>query len=117
MPPPNEAYMVVATQKFNAHISYLFNDTKSHVLCVNQAKATMQNPFPSLSFCVYDLSENNIVYEESIYKGRVRRLNADQIEISSTPGMITKAYKKEDSMYVYDLKTGEKKRMAPNKIK
>lgn len=116
----NEAYKVVAAQKYNAPIQHLFNDTKSHVLCFNQTRASTRNPFPSLSFFIYDLKSEKVIYEETLDNGRVLWLNENQVQITVIPGVITSAHKKEDTIYIYDLKTGQREkltRMNPSRVK
>ena len=115
----NEAYKVVAVRKFKAPIRYIYNDTKSHVLCFNQAKASTRNPFPSLSFFIYDLKSEKVIYEETLDNGSVLWLNENRVQITVIPGVITSAHKKEDTIYIYDLKTGQREkltRMNPSRI-
>jgi len=93
----------VAENKFGKDFQGLFNKDSSYVLVINQKKATAQNPFPFLNFFIYDLSDNKIVLDESLPNSRIVWKNNYQVEVITTPEVISTEAKNNNQGYIYDL--------------
>ena len=102
-----EKYQTIAESKYQTGIEYLFNETRTHVLCRHAEKPTTMKPQHRVSFFIFDVKSDSLSFEESLPDGMVAWKNARQVEVTAYPGMV----KKDDSPlpgYVYDVVTGKK---------
>ena len=100
-------YEKSAIEKYGDNIKYLFNAAHTYVLCIKQAQAGTEQPFPPLKFFVYDLDSEKIVYEESLANGSVKWRNDYQLEITIIPGII-KGNEEGVNYFIYDLNEGKR---------
>lgn len=85
------------------NVSRIPNNKNSFVLVVNQKKPTNLIPSPELSYFVYDLSKDEIVYEEEMIKGKIKWLDNENIRISLSPGMIKDNEKENEKLFGYTI--------------
>ncbi|MBL7959684.1 hypothetical protein JNL27_05525 [bacterium] len=106
--PAVEKYKTLAMEKYKEGIDYVFNESGSFVMCVHAAKPSAEHPQKTISFFVYDLKNEKILYEESVGDGSVKWKNDVQIEITSKIGIITPSHQSNIIHYVYDVSTQKK---------
>ena len=104
----NKKYQKLAKEKYKNNIKYSFNQIKSYVLCKKKYKPSTKMPQGFLSFFVYDLTNDNIVYEKSIDNGDVKWANDYQLQISIVPGNISNKEDLKKFNYLYDIKEQKK---------
>ncbi len=108
---PSEPYKNLATQKYGQNVSYVYNQSKTCVLCLKTAqnlsqKGTYQN---RAYFFLYDLENDRILLEESLENATVRWFNDHQLQVSITPGIVKGNEEENDELgYIYDLKLQKK---------
>ena len=100
-----EKYTELAKDKFGDNFSIQMNSDKTYVLCSNVPKSIKDNRPATVSYFIYDLKNEKIVFEESIPDGNVSWLNEHQIKITIIPGIVKGDEKEEgsDSGYIYDI--------------
>jgi hypothetical protein len=101
-------YEMIAVEKFKDHIDYVFNETKTHVLCMKTNKATPKMPESTVTFFIFELKNEKIVLEESIVDGAVRWVNDRQMEIIQRTGTVSKNDPDRTKSYLFDLDSGKK---------
>ncbi|OGU36901.1 MAG: hypothetical protein A2068_01000 [Ignavibacteria bacterium GWB2_35_6b] len=100
----------MAKEKFAENYIMEFNPSKSYMLCFKKEnKHKDQAPAP-LTYFIYDINNDSVLFEESIGAGRVKWLNDYQVEISLIPGIVKGDEKQEDTNlnYIYDLRLQKK---------
>ncbi|KAB2878692.1 hypothetical protein F9K33_12075 [bacterium] len=85
-----EKYKSLAIEKYKENVDYVYNESKSFVLCVNASKPTALKPLHRVRFFVYDIKNDAIVMEETVVDGSVRWINDHAIEVSYTLGLDSK---------------------------
>lgn len=105
-------YKIAATEKYGEGVEYYFNESKTHVLCLKQAKVKLSPAMPQnpLRFFVYDLNAEKIIYEDSLEDGSVRWINDSQLQISLIPGIVSGDEDPEDFTYLYDVKLQQRRK-------
>ena len=103
--PTREKYHQVAETKFGGGIEYRFNDSKNFVICLKKQKPTAQIPQNRLFFFVYNLENNQIIFEDSVTDGEVSWKSNTQFRVRTTPGMLTgdPEYNQKLMGYVFDV--------------
>ena len=99
-----EKYAELAKDKFGDNFSIQMNSDKTFVLCSNVPKSIKDNEPTAVSYFIYDLKNEKIVFEESIPDGNVSWLNEHQIKVTIIPGIV----KRDDeggsnTEYIYDV--------------
>lgn len=104
-----DKYRSLAVEKFKENIDYVYNESKSFVLCVSAAKPTALKPQNSIRFFVYDINNDAIVMEESLTDGSARWINDRSIEVRYALGVDSKDPAVPHSgSYLFDVLTKEK---------
>jgi len=102
-------YQVLANQKLHSNIHYRFNEDRSLVLCISQAKPTPQIIHPPLRFFIYDVAAEKVVFEDSLANGEVKWLDSHRIAVRTIPGIVrVEELAGQVSGYIFDTKTGKK---------
>lgn len=101
--PAMTKYEMIAVEKFKGHIDYVFNETKTHVLCSHSDKANAMNPRRTVSFFIYDLTKDTVLYEDAVGDGSVKWKNDHQVEILTKIGVITPGHQSNIIRTLYDL--------------
>lgn len=106
---PNTAkYRKIAEEKYKDHIDYIFNESKTHVLCVRINKSTPKIPESAFSFFVYDLKNDRIIFEDSIADGSVHWTSDHLLEVEQKSGTVSKENPIRSKRYGYDVVTQKK---------
>lgn len=100
-----EKYRRVAKTKFGDRVEYLFNQSKNFVICFKKEKPTPQIPQNRLSFFVYNLETDEIIFEDTLTDGEVSWKSNTQFRVRTTPGMLTvdPEYNQKLTGYVFDV--------------
>ena len=103
-----DKYQKIAEEKYKHDIIYTFNQSKSYVLCKKFVKPSPKMHQSSVSFFVYDLEKDKIVYEKSVDNGKVKWANDSKLKISIIPGIISGDEDMRNYNYLYDIKKQKK---------
>lgn len=104
----SEEYKSIASEKYPGEsVRYINSPEGRYVLCVNEKKATAQNPRNNVKYFVFDLKSNKVAYEENLGAGYVKWFSETQIERFRTPGIIQKDQTNDDIATLYNLETGK----------
>lgn len=105
-----EKYKSTAIEKFSNPIQYIFNVSKTNVVCIKQNKKLVEDPIQALHFIIYDITKDSLIFEDSVLGGSIRWLSDDLIEIGNTPGIVSGREGEEQSSntYYYDIKLQKK---------
>lgn len=100
-----EKYTELAKDKFGDNFATQMNSDKTYVLCSNVPKSIRDNGPTAVSYFIYDLKNDKIVFEESIPDGNVSWLNEHQIKVTIIPGIVKGDDKEGGSKtgYIYDV--------------
>jgi hypothetical protein len=103
----SEKYKALAISKYETDIEYVFNESKTVVVCAQSQKRTIEKPRHSLKFFVYDVAKDRVIFEESLADGEVVWKNDHEIKITQRLGT---AQKDGSNMvtYVFDVITQKK---------
>ncbi|MCU0611822.1 MAG: hypothetical protein MUE60_08550 [Candidatus Eisenbacteria bacterium] len=90
--PPSPAYVSLAESRYGGTAKYLFNESRTHVLCLSQARsASPVGPGQATSplrFFVYDLQADEVILEDSVENARVQWESETSLKVVITPGMV-----------------------------
>jgi hypothetical protein len=100
--PEKKKYELMAEEKYKGYVDYIPNTDSSFIICINQDKPNAENPFPTLNFCVFSITKDTIIYEESLANGKVYWKNDYQIKVDFSPGQVQND-KEPYQYYIYDL--------------
>jgi hypothetical protein len=100
-------YHAMAAQMYGQAAEFLFNDEKRAVLCLKKPKPTAQNPQQQVSFFVFDLSADSLVFEDEIVDGSVSWKDNFTVLVIALPGNVKsdEASPGQRSGYIFDLRT------------
>lgn len=103
-------YKSVAVEKYHDNIEYLFNTSKTFVICLKSNKPTPQIPQNQVRFFVYDLATEEIILEESLVGGEVSWKNDHEVRVKTTPGILTtdEEYNQQLTGYIFDVQERKK---------
>jgi len=78
----------IADERFgNKHYIH-YNKDSSYAIVKKQTKARKNEAFLSTTFFIYEIGNEEILYEEVIHRGDVKWFNNNLVEINSIPGII-----------------------------
>lgn len=104
-----EKYKILAADKYRENVDYVFNESKSFVLCQNLSKSTILKPENAIRFFVYDMKNDAVVIEESYANGSVRWINDHAIEVTYHLGVASKDPSLPHSgKYIFDIITKQR---------
>jgi hypothetical protein len=83
-----QRYRTIAVQKYGPDAGFVFNASKTVVLCVKKSKPSSQDPQQRVSFFVFDLSIDSAIFEDNISDGSVRWQDDFSILVSIVPGIV-----------------------------
>ena len=109
-------YETIAIERYKERIEYIFNESKTHVLCMKTSKPTTKMPKSTVSFFVFDLNSEKIVFEDAIADGSLRWINDRQLEIVQKTGTVSKKDPDRRQGYLFDLDTGKKLELSKNNV-
>ena len=104
------SYEAVARRKYGERVEFVFNDSRSYVICI-AGEDRFRSPFPKssprLTFFVYGLASEQIVFEESIDNASVSWEEDTLVKVSVTPGIVRMEEPTEYG-YLYDVVARQK---------
>ncbi|MBL7995664.1 hypothetical protein JNM05_09860 [bacterium] len=104
-----EKYKSLAIEKYKGNVDYVYNESKSFVLCINAPKPTALKPLHTVRFFVYDTKNETMVTEETVPDGSVQWINDHAIKVSYSLGVDSKDPAVPHSgSYIFDVMTKEK---------
>lgn len=100
----NDSFKKIAVEKFDNNYQFKFNSDSTYLICYSQNKKS-QDVFPPLKYFIYDLNNNDIVFEESLPNGKIKWINDFQVQVYIVPGIVHgDENKNSSSVYIYDVK-------------
>lgn len=104
-----EDYQQIAYKKYGEDAECHLNPNQSFVLCL---KSDAQlNPNQLIKFFVYDIQQQEIIYEGKIANARISWHNNTQLLVLKQKGYITNPTDRGNWTYVFDLLTKKKMRL------
>lgn len=109
-PESAEGFKAAAAERLGAEVSYAFNPDSTHVLCVKKAHPSADDPLPDAQFVIYDLRREEVVFQDRVANASVKWLNAAQVQVVVTPGIVKGDEAEPDTYggYIFDVKRGRK---------
>jgi len=104
----SEMFKSIASEKYGKSIEFLYNNSKTHVVCLKKIKPTPQMFQNQISFFIYDLEKDEIIFEKSSIDAEVKWKNDDQVEVKITPGIVSGDETEDDFIYLYDVRSRKK---------
>lgn len=104
------AYEKIAEGKYNNHYRTSFNSDSTYLfVCASPNKSNNMPPAP-LKFFVYDYKNEKVIFEDNLTNGKVKWINNQQIQVSTSPEIISGKEEENKKMYgyIYDV-TKQKK--------
>jgi hypothetical protein len=104
-------YRAMSAQKYGSRVQFLFNESRTTVVCLKETKPSAQYPQHRVAFFVYDLSIDSTIFEDEIADGSVAWKDEFSILVSIVPGMV----KSDDSPgakkpgYIFDCRSRKTK--------
>lgn len=102
-----EKYKTLAVEKYKGNANFIFNESKSFVLCQSVPKSI--NLVNSIRFFVYDIKNDAVVIDETYADGAVRWINDHAIEVTYHLGVASKDPSVPHSgKYIFDIITKQR---------
>ena len=106
------AYMAEAAQRYGktAFIDTYDNDAATHVIVAHHLKPTAEQPLPMVSFFIYSLEADSVVFSETNVKGEVAWENNRFVKVDVTPSVVPEPGNNEalPPVYFIDVYTGSR---------
>jgi hypothetical protein len=109
-PSPETSYEAAARSKYGGRVKFVFNNSRSYVLCVagkHQFRRLFPSSSPRLRFFVYDLASEEIIFEESVENASVSWEDDTLVKVTVTPGIVRVEGPREYG-YLYDVVARQK---------
>jgi len=110
---PKKTYQQIAQKKFGEKGEYKLNPNKSYALCKKVIPKPVLNPNQLIEFFVYDIQQEEIIYENKIANAKISWHNNTQLLIIKQKGYITNPNDTGKWSYIFDIKS--RKKITPNK--
>jgi len=110
-----EKYRSIAAAKYQGNVQYLFNESRSQVICLQSSKPTGLKPHPELDFFIYDISEESTLFEDSLINAKVSWINNSQVQVEFIPEIISEDGELSKLGYIYDVNMMQKLPIEPQK--
>ena len=91
----------LAQEKIGGEFDCQTNESETYLLCKSRVDAV--NPQGAVIFFIYNLTDQQVVYEDKFPKGSVEWATDSRIKIQETPGLLKKDESLEDYAYMYDV--------------
>ncbi|MBN2757096.1 MAG: hypothetical protein JXR51_07965 [Bacteroidales bacterium] len=98
-------YKQIAFQKYGRDTLFLKSPANTYVLCKKNITVNNTNPNELSMFFVFDLSKNQIIYEDKISGAKISWKSDYELLIRKQKGIITSNIDKGQIEYLYNLKT------------
>ena len=110
---PKKTYQQIAQKKFGEKVEFKLNPNKSYALCKKVIPKPVLNPNQLIEFFVYDIQQEEIIYENKIANAKISWHNNTQLLIIKQKGYITNPNDTGKWSYIFDIKS--RKKITPNK--
>jgi hypothetical protein len=109
----------VSGQKLNKEkeVKMSLNEKGNLILHQTIEKPTSSKPFPSVSFYIYDLKKDKIIYEDFISRGKIDWHEGSILKIWKVPGMVKHNHQATDDITYIDACSGKKVSMPADQKK
>ncbi|MCX6142866.1 MAG: hypothetical protein NTZ35_06575 [Ignavibacteriales bacterium] len=100
-------YRALAAQEYGQAVEFLFNDAQTAVVCLKKSKPTAKDPQQQVSFFVFDLSIDSVIFEDEIPNGSVGWRDNFTVFVNTVPGneKSDEASAGQKSGYLFDLRS------------
>lgn len=104
-----EPYRRVAVERFGPAAEFIFNEGRTHVICVRRTKPTTTHPQATLDFFVWEISTKVIIHEQHVPDGSVKWLDDVHLQVDMIPGIVqgNDSASSADHGYTFNVRTGE----------
>lgn len=101
-------YLTEAATRYGktAFIDTYENDAGTYILVAHHLKPTPEQPLPMVSFFVYDLETDRVVFAETNIKGDVAWEDNRFLKVEITPGTVPGGEQVQQPVYYIDAVTG-----------
>ena len=101
------SYQSLAEQKYGRGVDFFLNSSGTAVLCVRRTKPAQLQPQQQVSFFVFDIRTESVLYEDNVPNGSVKWRDDTSVVVLVTPGIVRDDGKESHtrSGYVLDLRT------------
>lgn len=108
-PTPEEKAATVATKIYQKNYQVEFNSSKT-VACISKSsKKKAREQFPTLSFVLYDLETEKILFKETIARATGQWKSDHEFEVTVVPERVGRmATLEKNKGWIFDLKTRKK---------
>ncbi len=83
-----EKINALAVQQFGGGYKIAYNNSKTFALVTKSFKTRKNEAFATLSLLIYDGTEEEVIFQETIPKASAKWINDDEIEVSVVSGML-----------------------------
>lgn len=98
----------LAKKKYQEKYVVKLNESKDYALVLKKRKIN-NNPFPTVSFSIYEVSTQKLLHEDTVPGGRIKWQSNNVIEVSSMVGRPRDMHgNKKKPLYLYNVKTTKK---------
>ena len=106
---PGERYKVLSAQKYGEGAEWIPNAPKTAVLCMKRSKPTTELPQHRVSFFVFDVAAERVVFEDDIPNGSVGWKDDQSVIVEIVPGIERKDELSPSPRhgYLVDVRTGK----------
>lgn len=108
---PKKTYQQIAQEKFGEKVECKLNPDMSYALCKKVIPEPKLNPNQLIEFFVYDIKQEEIIFEDKMANAKISWHNNTQLLIIRQKGYITNPTDTGKWSYVFDLKS--KKKITP----
>jgi hypothetical protein len=98
----------VAARKYGAAFRTIFNSDRRFAVVLKREKNPALNPHPPLQFFIWDAERESVVFDDEPGPADVRWIDSREIEVTVTPGAVSRGRAGEIAGYRFDVSTGGK---------
>jgi len=110
-----KTYQQIAQQKLGDKVECELNSNMNYALCKKVIPEPKLNPNQLIEFFVYDIQNEEIIFEDKIPNAKIAWYNNTQLLITKQKGYITDHTDTGKWTYIFDLLS--KKKISPNQSK
>ena len=109
---PEEKVTQLGTQLYKKDFSLDYNKEKTVVCIAKSIKRRPSDPFATLSFVLYHLESEEILFEEIIPKATGKWLNNKEFQITTVPGRVPdRKSATQKTGFIYDVRNKSKRKL------
>ncbi|HMY37608.1 MAG TPA: hypothetical protein PLN79_14935 [bacterium] len=82
-----EKYKLIAIEKFSKDIKYVFNSTRTHVLCIKETRPEHPPKIHVMSFLLIEASTGHIILEETTTNAQAEWISESEVRVIFITGM------------------------------